>query len=227
MKVVSSYLVCNLLCSVLAHSAASKAESREISPNQISLYQVPLVCPAAPQIGCGSRAKPILLALEEQPAVAEAWLNRSGTELALVWKAEAKRKYRASALKAVSEKEGLETRELRGAARETTLKDFLSGQGWFRASDVDRLSEQEAEVLAARLVRRIEARVPVSEEQAEAIRAQFTAIFKRRLTGAQDSDAADVEARLINVLRRHLPEKDVAVLEETLPRNVIPLPGEK
>src|ERR1035437_2558155 len=102
MKVVSICLVCSLLCAVLAHSAESKAVPREISPNQISLYEVPLMCSAAPQIGCGSRAKPILIALEEQAAVQEAWLSRSGTELALVWKAETKRKNRASALKVVS-----------------------------------------------------------------------------------------------------------------------------
>ena len=188
---------------------------------------MPLVCPAALQIGCGSRAKPILVALEEQAAVQEAWLSRSGTELALVWKAEAKRKNRASALKVVSEKEGLEMGELRGTARKTALKDFLSGQGWYRASDVDRLSEQEAGVVAARLVRRIQARVPVTEEQAVAIRARFTVIFKQRLGGAQAGDAVETEARLLNVLQGYLPEKDVAVLNETLPRNVRPLPGEQ
>ncbi len=44
----------------------------------ISFYKTPLVCNAAPEIGCGSRAKPALLELEKNPAVKEAWLNRSG-----------------------------------------------------------------------------------------------------------------------------------------------------
>src|SRR6266571_4004008 len=86
--------------------------ARVIAPDRISLYEAPLVCPAAPQIGCGSRSKPILLALEREPAVAEAWLNRAGTVMAVVWKAEAKRKDRTSALDAISKKEELRAREL-------------------------------------------------------------------------------------------------------------------
>jgi hypothetical protein len=165
--------------------------------------------------------------LEEQAAVAGAWLNRSGTELALVWKPEAKEKNRAAALKAVIEQEGLEARKLRGGTRKTALKDCLSGQGWLRAGDVDRLSEQEAGIIAARLVRRIQTRVPVTKDQADAIRAEFTEVFKQRLTGAQAEDATVVEARLLNVLQGHLAEKDVVVLKETMPRTVRPLPGEE
>src|SRR5258708_16867020 len=52
----------------------------------ITFYKTPLVCNAAPTIGCGSRAKPVLLEMEKNPAVKEAWLNRSGTMLAIVWK---------------------------------------------------------------------------------------------------------------------------------------------
>jgi len=35
----------------------------------ISFYEVPLVCGAAPEIGCGSRAKPVLLEMEKNSAV--------------------------------------------------------------------------------------------------------------------------------------------------------------
>ena len=51
----------------------------------ITFYKTPLVCNAAPEIGCGSRAKPALLELEKNPAVKEAWLNRPGTVVAIVW----------------------------------------------------------------------------------------------------------------------------------------------
>src|SRR6266849_4002430 len=87
----------SLLWAPLAHSVERKPAPKNVSPRRISLYEVPLVCPAAPEIGCGSRSKPVLLALEQQPAVAEAWLNRAGTVMAVVWKAEAKRKDRTSA----------------------------------------------------------------------------------------------------------------------------------
>ncbi len=53
---------------------------------RVSIYRAPLVCPAAPSIGCGSKSKPILLELESQPTtVAEAWLERTGNHVAIVW----------------------------------------------------------------------------------------------------------------------------------------------
>ena len=68
---------------------ASGAENAAlVTADRISVFQAPLVCPAAPQIGCGSASKPILLDLERQPGVLEAWLNRAGTIIAVVWKAE-------------------------------------------------------------------------------------------------------------------------------------------
>ena len=96
-----------------------------------------------------------------------------------------------------------------------------------RARDAHRLSEQEAGVIAARLVARIQARVPVTEAQAEAIRVRFVDIFKRRLTGDRAGDPAEVEAQVLEVLQIYLAEKDIAVLKDSLPRNVRPLPGEK
>ena len=48
-----------------------------VTADRISVFKAPLVCPAAPQIGCGSASKPILLDLERQAGVLEAWLNRA------------------------------------------------------------------------------------------------------------------------------------------------------
>ena len=207
----------------------ARAESTDtaISPDRITFYEVPLACPAAPEIGCGSRSKPILLQLERENSVAEAWLNRPGTLMAIVWKPEAKRKDRNAAFKAVSKKEELKARELSGAARKKALKEFAARDGWHRGSDVDRLSEEEAGIIAARLVGRIQAKVSVSEEKAKAIRSEFTGVFKRRFLGTQEPDELDTEERLLSVLRSHLDEKDVALLRETLPRTLRPLPGEK
>src|SRR5439155_7161242 len=131
---------------------------------------------------------PILIQLERHESVAEAWLNRPGTMIAIVWKPESKRKERTAAFKAVSEKEELKARELNGSERKKALKDFLSRDGWHRSSDVDRLSEEEAGIIAARLVRRIQAKVLLSEEKAKAIQVEFTDIFKRRFTGSQETD---------------------------------------
>jgi hypothetical protein len=50
---------------------------------RISLFSVPLVCEAAPEIGCGSRSKPILLELQRQPEIAEAWVKAQGLAMKL------------------------------------------------------------------------------------------------------------------------------------------------
>src|SRR5713101_9902436 len=80
-----------------------KASKEGTSKKDLSLYQVPWRCPAALQIGCGSHAKPILLELEQNPGVSEAWLNRQGTAVAVVWNPGAKRKARRNAERTLKE----------------------------------------------------------------------------------------------------------------------------
>jgi hypothetical protein len=125
----------------------------EVKADRISLFDVPLRCEAAPEIGCGSRSKPILLELERDPIVAEAWLNGTGTVLAVVWTEASSRELRTKAIQSVLEKNGTMVRELDGEARETGLKSFVSGTAWYRGAEVDNLSKQEARTIAARLVR--------------------------------------------------------------------------
>ena len=213
-KTLTALILGSLMCMSWALAQTSPPVPGTSQAQRISLYEVPLVCPAAPQIGCGSRSKPILLALEQQAGVAEAWLNRSGTMIAIV-------------CKAVSEKEGFHARELNGAAKKKALKDFLSGQGWFRGREVDRLSEEEAGIIAGRLVRRIQAKVTVTDETAKALRTEIADVFNRRFTDDQADTEPNLEAQLLKVLRAHLNENDVARLQETLPRNLRPSPGEK
>src|SRR5438874_9096716 len=68
--------------------ASGTENATALTADRVSVFKAPLVCPAAPQIGCGSASKPILLDLERQPGVLEAWLNRAGTIIAVVWKPE-------------------------------------------------------------------------------------------------------------------------------------------
>ena len=89
MKIEAMIAIASLVCVGTTQGVTSRTN---IPPDRISFYEVPLVCPAAPEIGCGSRSKPILLQLEREEAVAEAWLNRPGTVIAVVWKPETKQK---------------------------------------------------------------------------------------------------------------------------------------
>lgn len=58
-------------------------QAKAVNTGMVSFYQAPLVCPAAPEIGCGSASKPLLLELERSNVVSEAWLNRAGTIMAV------------------------------------------------------------------------------------------------------------------------------------------------
>jgi hypothetical protein len=184
------------------------------APDRVSIYKVPLVCPAAPQIGCGSRAKPILLAFEHQPIVESAWLNHAGTLLAVVWKENTKRKEHSAVLKNVSKDKGLDAVELKGEERKDPLADFLGGS-WLRGSDVDRLSQEEAGIMAGRLLRKIRGLVNLTEEQAKILRDHFTETLKRRLTG-ELTDRESAQEEIVRALREQLSEQEVSHLQEVL-----------
>src|SRR5882762_11498419 len=145
---------CLLFGSPGVRAGADAKASKDASEKDVSLYQVPWRCPAALQIGCGSHAKPILLQLEQNPGVSEAWLNRQGTVVAVVWKPDARRKARSDAVRTLKEQTAS---KLSGKEQAKALTDFESGKGWYRGADVDRLSEEEAGVIAAGWVRRVQA----------------------------------------------------------------------
>src|SRR5207247_9712237 len=92
--------------------------------DRISVFKAPLVCPAAREIGCGSASKPILLDLEQQPGVLEAWLNRAGTRIAVVWKPESDASARRKIVADLKEDHEM---GLDGKPRDVELNDFWSG----------------------------------------------------------------------------------------------------
>ena len=51
----------------------------------ITFYTVPLVCFAAPDIGCGSMTKPLFVAVEQVKEIKSIWLDRPGTHIAIEW----------------------------------------------------------------------------------------------------------------------------------------------
>src|SRR6266446_6569917 len=213
-KAIVSVSACVLFwqCGLMAGTDV-KASKEGTSKKDLSLYQVPWVCPAALQIGCGSHAKPILLELEGNPAVSEAWLNRQGTAVAVVWKPDAKRKARRSAEKLL--KEG-KASKLRGEAQGKALADFESGKGWYRGAEVDRLSEEEAGVIAARWVRRVQAKTTLTEEKAEGLRGALTEGLKKCLTGeaAMPETEEGKTLELRRVAGPFLDEKQIEILGE-------------
>jgi len=130
-------LIAGLLYAPLANAAEDQAA---VTTDLIGVFKVPLVCPAAPRIGCGSASKPILLDLERQPGVLGAWLNRAGTIIAVVWKPEFNAENRRNV---AAELEEDRATEMEGTSRDEAVKDFLSANGWYHGADVDRLAKKK------------------------------------------------------------------------------------
>jgi len=190
--------------------ALAKDTNEPPAKNLVSFYHADLVCPAATQIGCGSAAKPILLELEREPHVREAWLSRAGTILAVVWKNSTAPKTRAAIIQSALGTP--KPRELKGNPREQCLESFLSGTGWYRGAAVDRLSEEEAGIIAARLITKIRELISIPSEKAKVLQHEFTNVIARRLT--QNESREEAENDLMRICQVHLDEKAVAVLKD-------------
>jgi hypothetical protein len=201
-------LIAVLLRGLLYGSLASAAAP----PDRISVFKAPLVCPAARQIGCGSASKPILLDLEKQTGVAEAWLNRAGTIIAVVWKPDATAEARSHVAGELKEDRAT---EIEGASRDEAVKDFLSGKGWYHAADVDRLSEEEADIIAARLVRWVQAKTGLPKNKAEGMQRAFADLLRKDLTG-QSAQQGQKPPKLTDVARDYLDPDQIKILKEAI-----------
>lgn len=165
---------------------------------EATFYRIPLVCEAAPQIGCGCRAKPVLAALERRPEVMAAWLSRSGSVLAVQWRRatdlEQQLQIVTSALGAeVPAERIIDPPELR------ELQDSLeSSQAWFRGDDVDSLSREEAGVIAARIAQRVASALPIEPRRLAA----FEKTLAVQCSQALRNDAAASQTWRTQRLRR-------------------------
>src|SRR5216683_3983066 len=222
---MKTHLTAVLAGGLLYAPFASAAENATaLTADRISVFQAPLVCPAAPQIGCGSASKPILLDLEKQPGVFEAWLNRAGTIIAVVWRPESDAQTRSKV--ATDLKEDRAT-ELQGDSRDKAVQDFLSGKGWYHGADVDRLSEEEADIIAARLVRFVKAKTALPNNKAEPLQGAFSDLLRKDLTG-KSTGANHLE----DIARDYLDQEQVKILkqaikdEEAIENGERPVPNE-
>src|SRR5262249_45357236 len=150
--------------------AMNKSANHEI----VTFYDVPLVCNAAPSIGCGSRAKPFLIDLERQAAIEEAWMNRAGTIVAIVWSGPA---HVVEVAGMIFEKHEVQYQERRGD-RPTS---FRKEGSWFRGADVDLLSLEEAREIAETSVSAAKRERLVSVEEAARIESDIEAYFREEL----------------------------------------------
>jgi hypothetical protein len=213
-------------CCCLTAADYVSATNRQMSDDAVSFYSVPLMCPAARGLGCGSRAKPMLLELEQTEAITEAWLDHTGETLAIVWSDSTSAAQRATALKQIADKHDVPLDEITGAARETSISAFRSGKGWHRGSDVDRLSEQEAVVIANRLLNRMAVEAPSSKSKADAIRPELTDTLRQVLVGTMPS-MEECREKLTKIGRKHFNEAELSAFEHAFEKGYRPIAGEQ
>lgn len=194
-----------------------------VMAGRVSFYSVGLVCKSAPKIGCGSKAKPVLLSLTSSPRISGAWLNEAGTRLAITWKDDGKA-LTLEQLDAVIESHGVALQTISNE-RDELLATFSNGSGWYDASEVGQLSEQEAGIIASRLVQRLSARAALSTEQSEQLRAALEQRFNERFS--KNTPSSDIADELVEIAKPIVDETTLAAVREVVSLGYRPLPGEE
>lgn len=224
LMLMTSVLACPYLAT---RPEAAQADRPGTIAERVEFYEVPLMCPAARGLGCGSRAKPVLLALERDAAVEEAWLDRAGHTLAIVWKASTARAAREAAIAAVSEAEKVSIAEVDADARQKVAASFRSGNGWHRGADVDRLSEEEAGVIADRLWNRLVAKAPTASRKRDVVKPRLTDAIRLCLLVSSANCEDAFRATLLASVGPHLDDTEVSALTESIKAGFLPIAGEQ
>jgi copper chaperone CopZ len=119
------------------------------SNTAVSFYEAPLVCHAAPSIGCGSKAKFMLVDLEKYNGEVEgAWLNKTGTVVAVKWNNSTNESKRTQIINTVSTSHNIELSPVSSTEATAYTKTFPNSSQWFKGKGVDKLSKEEAQIIA-------------------------------------------------------------------------------
>ena len=179
--------------STIAINSCSNGTARENSSKEkISFYDVPLVCGAYADIGCGSRAKPALLDMEKNPSVKEAWLNRAGTVYAVVWNKDEQTK---TVAKPIFDKYEIEYTTLSEREAEKNLTTFRKENLWYRGADVDKLSLEEATHIASTLSTFALDRKLITQAEADVLIPQVENYFKTELVKIRTPEELNTDSR--------------------------------
>lgn len=195
----------------------------------IDFYLVPLVCEAAPQIGCGCRTKPVLQALEANPMIQHAWLNKAGTTIAIQWCGATPEDDKLSVLSSVLA-DGESVPMVRASGYEGLFAELRSGVRWYSAETVDDLSRSEADIIGLRMANRIKSSVVLTQEQTTGLQC---AIARSAYEILVDTRAASQEWRqpalntaIVSAAAPYLNAESIEALASTLHvADYRPLPG--
>ncbi len=180
------------------------AKANTKSNGLLSFYQVPLVCAAVPSIGCGSRAKPVLSDFENSPAIEEAWLNRSGTVIAVVWKIGTDQKNQQLIASTIFNRHQLNATQLLMDEYALNNESFQKKENWLRGLDINKLSKEEASIMADRLLKSIKEKTKLNslneQKLRDKINTSFYDLFVNYQSLSELSDPQVYKAKLADII---------------------------
>jgi hypothetical protein len=207
---------------------SATATNPNVSADQVSFYEVPLACPAARNLGCGSAAKPVLLALEKKNTIQEAWLDHAGTTLAIVWKMGTAGDARAAEIRSIADDRGISLHELTGAHRDESLKSFASRNGWYRGAEVDRLSEEEAAIIVNRLLLRATLKAPTIAAKSGPLKNTITNVIREQIISCTSTQCRqDYHKKIVDIARKNLNDEEFNALLEAEKQGYRPIGDER
>lgn len=124
----------------------------------------------------------------------------------------------------------LSATELTRSERARALKEFRLGTTWHRADAMDQLSEEEAGIIAVRLVGRVQAKTPLSATRAATLTSSIANTLKERFTGSPERASRSQEQERDDFLKKaasYLNEAELASLSDAFASGLRPLPGEQ
>jgi hypothetical protein len=156
----------------------------------ISFYEVPLICGAAPEIGCGSRIKPLFIDTEKEMAIKESWSNRQGTVIAIIWNDLSQNdSIRESMIQSLFLKNDIEATLITRDSVINNLTLSLHGKDkWYKGMDVEQLSIEEAGIIAEDLTKFVLDSGLMNISETKAVKKDLEDYFKKELLKVRTYD---------------------------------------
>jgi hypothetical protein len=104
-------------------------------------------------------------------------------------------------------KNGVSATELTGEDHDVELKDFASRHDWYHGSEIDSLTKQEAAIVAAKSVRRVERKVTLPEPNAKALETELAQFISASVIANTYVEKPEFAQELMKVARKNLPEQ--------------------
>jgi len=126
---------------------------------------------------------------------------------------------------------GLTASELEQSEQADALKDLGSGDGWYRPTELNRLSDQEAWIIGARMVSRLRMKIAIGPDQTQLLVTAITEACPGTLPNASATCATDRRdrspQRFLRPRGHCLNNASFAVLADAVALGHRPLLGEE